>query len=395
MSEQDPRPLASSRRDRLPVEAPDAVPPEGMNSSARLPGRSLPVGRRRLAVGAVVLLFLSGLLFWQFDDVRDSVHALCFEVQSSGKLTHAANPPAPRTQVPAAGARNPLRGLFDLSNLTVPAEEIRSGGPPKDGIPALTNPTLIAAKDATYLRPEDRVIGFVAGDETRAYPLKILNYHEIVNDRVGELPIAITYCPLCDSVAAFDRRTPLGERNFGVSGLLYNSNVLLYDRDGRRDSLWSQLRAEGISGPAAARSLTPLPLELTTWQDWRQRYPQTKVLSGRTGHRRDYDQNPYAGYFAGADLMFPVRPTSDRLPAKARVLGVWTEGAARAYPESAFAGEPAQIEDRLEGKRVVVEYRPDARSLRIVEADDGVHWMYAFWFGWYAFHPETTLHGHE
>ena len=185
------------------------------------------------------------------------------------------------------------RPSFDLASLIVPANEVHSGGPPKDGIPALTNPRFIAASEATYLRPDERVIGFASGEEARAYPLSILNYHEIVNDRVGDLPVAVTYCPLCDSCAVFDRRTELGEREFGVSGLLYNSNVLMYDRGGQPESLWSQVMTRGISGPAARRPLTALPLELTTWIEWRSRHPETSVLSSETGHRRDYRRSPY------------------------------------------------------------------------------------------------------
>lgn len=274
----------------------------------------------------------------------------------------------------------PLRGGFDLSDLRVPAEEILPGGPPKDGIPALTNPKLIPARDASYLRPQDRVIGYVADGEARAYPLKILNYHEIVNDRVADVPIAVTYCPLCDSVAVFDRRTPLGERVLGVSGLLYNSNVLMYDRGGTPESLWSQLQAAGISGPAAGKPLRALPVELTTWQDWRMRYPGTCVLSPQTGHRRNYERNPYHGYFAQPALMFPAHPTSDRLPAKARAQGVWTSGAPRAYPESAFSRQRSRVEDEIRGKKVVIAFNPDAGSLRMVHAEEGVQWKYALWF---------------
>lgn len=225
---------------------------------------------------------------------------------------------------------------FDLRNAIIPKNEIRSGGPPKDGIPALTNPAVIRARDAAYLNATDRVAGVAIGEEARAYPLKILNYHEVVNDRLGAVPIAVTYCPLCDSVVVFDRRDqPAGGARggvleFGVSGLLYNSNVLTYDRGGRPESLWSQLAAQGVSGPGAKRDLKTLPVELTSWQDWHRRHPSTTVLSERTGHARNYQVNPYQAYFAGRNLMFPARPMSNRLPAKIPVLGVWAGGKARA-----------------------------------------------------------------
>ncbi|MGD9858243.1 MAG: DUF3179 domain-containing protein [Planctomycetaceae bacterium] len=290
----------------------------------------------------------------------------------------------------------PRRGpAFDLSQLTVPRTEIRSGGPPKDGIPALSEPRLISADQAAYLQPDDRVLGVIEGKDARAYPLKILNYHEIVNDDVGETPIAVTYCPLCDSAAVFDRRTPLGKRDFGVSGFLYNSNVLMYDRGGRPESLWSQVKTQGISGPAAEQSLKSVPLELTTWSDWRARHPHTQVLSPRTGHDRDYSRNPYGGYFETPQLMFPVQPLSDRLPTKQRLLGVWSGNTARAYPESAFSPERTRVEDEIDGKRIIVEFNPQTRSLRVAEAEAGIEWMYSLWFAWYAFHPKTDVFGKE
>jgi hypothetical protein len=296
-----------------------------------------------------------------------------------------------QNSVLAQGSGTREASAFELSAATIPRNEIFAGGPPKDGIPALTNPKLIAAKEARYLNRDDRVIGFVRGQESRAYPLAILNHHEIVNDSVGEVPIAVTYCPLCDSAAVFDRRTPLGQRDFGVSGLLYNSNVLMYDRGGQPESLWSQIKTTGISGPGANQALKALPVELTTWGDWRARHPETKVLSPQTGHERDYRRNPYAGYFDQPGLMFSARPTSDRLPTKARVLGVWTDAAARAYPLSAFGNEQKRIEDKIGGKKIALQYNPEARSLRVLQADEGVEWMYSLWFSWYAMRPETEI----
>ena len=210
---------------------------------------------------------------------------------------------------------------FDLSKATVPVEEIHSGGPPKDGIPALSKPRLIAAKAATYLAAGDRVIGVAIEGEARAYPIRILNYHEIVNDVLSGKPIAVTYCPLCDSAAVFDRETPRGLREFGVSGLLYNSNVLMYDRDEKAESLWSQLQTEAVAGVQVHNRLKLLPLELTTWSDWQSRHPAATVLSPETGHQRDYSRSPYDSYFSTPQLMFPVEPSSNRLPTKEKVLG--------------------------------------------------------------------------
>lgn len=285
---------------------------------------------------------------------------------------------------------------FDLTNASIPRNQISSGGPPKDGIPALTDATFVTASRAKFLKPDDRVIGVTIGREAKAYPLKILNYHEVVNDRVGGRPLAVTYCPLCDSVAVFDSRTADGPIEFGVSGLLYNSNVLLYDRSqDKPESLWSQMMSESISGPRVGQTLLTLPVELTAWSDWRARHPDTSVLSPDTGHRRNYSRNPYAGYFGGARLMFPVQPvdTNKRLPPKAQVLGVWAGEAARAYPLSAFAPirQPQEFSETLAGRQFTLHYDPRHRSLRVIHSDAGLQWMYAFWFAWYAFHPETEL----
>ena len=288
------------------------------------------------------------------------------------------------------GLRSSARDYFDLSSATIPAAEILSGGPPVDGIPALSTPELVEADKAAYLQPTDRVIGYAHG-EARAYPLKILNYHEIVNDQIADLQFAITYCPLCDSAAAFNRRA-IGGRELGVSGLLYNSNVLMYDR-GEGRGLWSQLRAEAVSGPDARQDLPALPIELTTWADWKSRHPATLVLSVQTGHHRDYQVNPYARYFASTRTMFPVKPSSDRLPARQRLLGVWSNDVYRAYPVPDVAWEQPQLADTIDGNSVTIEYVPPARTLRVVDADPGVYWMYSFWFSWYAMHPDTEIFG--
>jgi len=285
---------------------------------------------------------------------------------------------------------------FDLGQkVGIPRDEIHAGGPGKDGIPSLDSPKFIAAKEAGWLKPEDRIVGVERAGKARAYPLRILVWHEVVNDTIGDEPLAVTYCPLCDSVAAFDRRTPSGGKKFGVSGLLYNSNVLMFDRGGKPEGLWSQIKGQAVSGPPSGQALRTLPVELTTWADWRARHPETSVLSSETGFRRDYSRDPYAGYFDRPGLVFPAKPKSDRLPEKSRVLGVWVaDGTAKAYPLKAFANsrEPVEFQDRIAERSLTLRYDPASKSLRIVKADEGVQWMYSLWFAWYAFHPETKLY---
>ena len=194
-------------------------------------------------------------------------------------LTLALGPPAPRLGGPSG---------FDLSELAIGKGEIHAGGPGKDGIPALVDPRVISADAAHAMGAADRVIGVAFGNTARAYPLRILDWHEAVNDTVAGRSLLVTYCPLCDSAAVFDRAGRGRARQFGVSGLLYNSNVLLYGRGGR-DPLYSQLMASAVSGPQSRTPLPLLPCELTTWASWRNRHPQTDVLSFDTGYSRPYD----------------------------------------------------------------------------------------------------------
>ncbi|QDU52272.1 hypothetical protein Pan110_46460 [Gimesia panareensis] len=334
---------------------------------------------RRIVIAVLCLILLSGILGWRIRQQgwQKFKNSLLF-----------ANQPRKRNL-------QPPRQEFDFSNSVIPPGEIQHGGPPKDGIPALSNPEFLTISDAEYLKPDDRVISVMAGKEARAYPLKILNYHEIVNDRIGETPIAVTYCPLCDSSVVFDRRTTAGEREFGVSGLLFNSNVLMYDRGSPQESLWSQLMTAGVAGPGAKQKLKTFPLEVTTWKDWASRYPDGKVLSDQTGHARDYRSSPYQPYFETPQLIFPVKHVDKRLPAKTPVLGVWNGTKAIAFPLNRLSIENPLSRETINGKNFEVRFNPQSKGLQVLNAEDGVEWMYTFWFAWAAFHPQTEIYGSE
>ncbi|MBN1341766.1 MAG: DUF3179 domain-containing protein [Phycisphaerae bacterium] len=293
---------------------------------------------------------------------------------------------------------------FDLTTCLISRKEIRAGGPPKDGIPALTRPPTVPGHEARHLGDDDRVIGISLGQESRAYPLAILNYHENVNDELGRKSIAVTYCPLCDSAIVFDRVVDGQTRDFGISGLLYNSNVLLYDRQpsGRGESLWSQLQMRAVAGPAAQRGLklSALPCELTPWADWKNRHPDTTVLSANTGFARDYRRNPYSRYFASDRLMFPVSPRPDGragLRNKDKLVVVKIGDSMRAYPVRTVArgaGSRGWIEDTLQDKRVRLIHTGASDTVRIEFPDalDGhASVMYTFWFAWYAMHPKSQV----
>lgn len=329
-----------------------------------------------------------GLIFAALAAAYASLVAVAYFDVLGGGLFGWGGGPAPRMEY----RQDPAP--FNLTALTIPRERVLSGGPRKDGIPALSSPATIPADDPLAPRPRDRVIGVAQGGRARAYPLAILNLHEVVNDSVGGTPVAVTYCPLCDSAAVFDRRTALGEKEFGVSGLLFNSNVLMYDRSGgERDSLWSQLTAAGVSGAAAASSLTTLPLELTTWEAWRRRHPDTDVVSPKTGHARDYGVDPYEGYFETPNLMFPAEPRDERLATKERVLGLWSDDGAVAVRAASLEAGAAPQRIPVGSRHATVEYERASETLRVLEADDGVRWVYSLWFAWFAFHPETQVHG--
>jgi len=182
--------------------------------------------------------------------------------------------------------------------------ELLSGGPPKDGIPALDNPRFDTAA-TTPFTGEDLILGVVLNGEAKAYPYGILNWHEIVNDIVGGVPVTITYCPLCDTGITFERRVNGRTTTFGVSGKLYQSCLVMYDR--LTDSLWSQPWGTGIFGNETNSVLNRLPTYKTTLGAWLEAYPQSAILSTGTGYSRDYFRYPYGTYFTNSQLIFPVR----------------------------------------------------------------------------------------
>jgi hypothetical protein len=281
---------------------------------------------------------------------------------------------------------------FDVSAATVPLSAIERGGPPKDGIPAIDQPKFVTASQAS-LQPDDRVLALNRNGVARAYPVRILNWHEVVNDRVGAEAIVVTYCPLCGTGMAFEARVRGRPTTFGVSGLLYNSDVLLYDR--ATQSLWSQIKQAAVAGPMHGTRLVSVPLEHTTWADWRARNPGTQVLSTATGFVRDYDRDPYSGYHKIERLMFDVQHRDDRFPLKEWVLGLDIDGVQKAYPFSVLdraAGNSGGINDSV-GKRVVRIHFD--RSHRTARAFDGkgqpLPAVMAFWFAWVAFHPATEV----
>jgi hypothetical protein len=206
-------------------------------------------------------------------------------------------------------------------------DDLRSGGPPPDGIPALDHPRFEPAAQVTWLQDHEPVLAFELGGVARAYPVQVLTWHEIVNDTVAGVPIAISYCPLCNSAIAFDRRLGTRVLDFGTSGRLYRSDLVMYDR--QTDSLWVQFLGQAVAGRLTGAALVEYPVSTVSWADWRQTHPDGSVLSRDTGFDRPYGQNPYPGYDDIHTSPFLLDRRADpRLAAKARVLGINRGGVA-------------------------------------------------------------------
>jgi len=278
---------------------------------------------------------------------------------------------------------------FLIDDPLVPEAEILSGGVPRDGIPAITNPRFVTATGSDFLDPRDRVLGLAMNGVARAYPIKILNFHEIVNDDLGE-PIVISFCPLCGTGIAFRGSIDDERYTFGVSGLLYNSDVLMYDH--QTESLWSQIAARAVSGELKGKELERVPVAHTTWEAWRAQYADTEVLSIDTGFRRDYYHSPYGAYLLSNRIMFPVAHRDDRLATKQLVIGLEIDGQFKAYPLALLPSGVDRVADIHAGTEIFVEYDHDALAGRVVDSNgEEIPTFLAFWFAWVAFHPETEV----
>ncbi len=353
--------------------------------------RRLGVSRKRLRAWTLVLALLALTVYAATTDslgllTEWAMRGPSHELRTTARAETRGRPPN----------RGSTHNGFDVSNATIPIGEIRSGGPPRDGIPSIDEPRFLPASEVDYLRDADEVVGFIEQGKARAYPLRILVWHEIVNDTVGGRPIAVTYCPLCGTCMVFDRRYAGKELTFGVSGLLYNSDVLMYDR--QTESLWSQLEMAAVSGPQVGEKMLWLPSEQMTWAAWKQRYPGSEVLSTATGHGRTYDRMPYAGYEQMERTMFPVPKHRDELRNKEWVIGVVVDGLPKAYPiaELEKLGD-ASLDDVVGQSALKISYDAAARRAEVKDGTSGnmVPNVRVYWFAWQAFYPGTELYSHD
>lgn len=315
----------------------------------------------------------------------------------------------------------------------VPINEVFDGGPGRDGIPALENPAFISVANAGYLADDDLVVGVKIGADIRAYPHRILNWHEISNDTFTSEKVSINYCPLTGSAMIWNGSSTAANPTFGVSGLLYNSNLILYDRE--TDTNWSQMLIKGVNGSLSGELPTSRVVFETTWGTWKTMFPTTTVLSTNTGFSRDYTQYPYGSYRTNTNLIFPAANDDARLHKKERVLGVFGVNANKVYQIQQFSAAVDVINEAA-GEYVVIGSSGSNFAVALLaRASDGVlltftalsnsnpqtvmvdnegnEWnvfgeavagtrtgqslpriksFIAYWFAWSAFYPNAEIH---
>ncbi len=251
----------------------------------------------------------------------------------------------------------------DFSKSSVPLDEFIGGGPPKDGIPSIDDPEFVSTGEADQWLADGEPLALLeVGGETRLYPIQILVWHEIVNDEVGGVPVAVTYCPLCNSTVAFERTVEGELLDFGTTGRLRKSDLVMYDR--QTESWWQQLTAEAVVGEYTGTELEVVPTGIVSWAEARKSYPDAPVLSRDTGADRDYGSSPYPGYDDPDSDPFLLDEQADgRLPAKTRVTAIETGGgSAVVYPLERI-GREAPLNDRVNGRPVVVFHDPSVVSV--------------------------------
>ncbi|MCH8822512.1 MAG: DUF3179 domain-containing protein [Planctomycetes bacterium] len=317
---------------------------------------------------------------------------------------------------PIGNGRDVATYNFDLASCNIPQNEIIAGGLAKDVLVAMVNPPTMPGSGIVelnsdihygkYLVTKDLVIGVTVNGESRGYPMQILTCHEIVNDTLGGKPIVVTYNPLCDSVVVFERNVDGETLEFGVSGLLYNSNILMFDRKENAvgESLWSQLLGRAVAGPAAesGKKLKVLPAARLHWGEWLEAHPQSTVLALDLSMVKRYQETSYHSYFTSSKLMFEVKPPppTDGLPVKQRLLIVDTPDGRRVYPLtwiSDQADDSGRWTDTTLSTPIDFICSKDPLAVFIDQSSDNntINVRYAMWFAWHAMYPEDVPLGND
>lgn len=282
---------------------------------------------------------------------------------------------------------------FNIDERSVPATHLVRAAPAKDSIQAVMTPVFIDPSECTWLVDEDEVLSVTIGDETRAYPLRLLVWHEIVNDQIGDEPVVVTYSALSGSGVAFapGRRADGAPHTFGVSGILYNSCLLMYDHE--TESLWSQMAMTCLAGARNGESLEMLPTRRMTWGRWKQAFPAGQVLSRQTGIEADYEGEwPYGDYAEDRATIFPFDINRNEFGTKERVIGYSDGESERCWPLEKLK-EKGQMYDAIGSRTLKVFYdeKTDEVKVQDMRSREELPVISAYWFAWQAFHPDTTV----
>lgn len=265
--------------------------------------------------------------------------------------------------------------------------EIYQGCPRKDCIPSIDQPRYVMAERADFLADDDLILGLDVDGEQRAFPIRILDHHEIVNDTIGGQAVIVTWCPLCGSGLVFEPSVEGEMVEFGVSGLLHNSDLVMYDR--KTESLWQQITGEAIVGDQLGRTLRLVPSTMTDWKTWRTSHPETLVLSPETGFRRDYfGRQAYSGYAESERLMFPASRRDFSIHPKTVVFGLELDGVSLAVEEATLE-EVAEVRFTTGDEDWLVRRLPDGTVTASSASGQEQTAIRLFWFAWYNFHPDT------
>lgn len=298
------------------------------------------------------------------DGVAQATQAPTARATETAEPTPSETPGVKPTELPDEEVPRALSQSFstNFSKRAISFDEILSGGPPKDGIPAIDNPTFVSQDEAdAWLGELEPVVVFKHEAQARIYPFQILTWHEIVNDVVGGQPVAVTFCPLCNTAIVFEATVEGMPLDFGTTGRLRYSNLLMYDR--QTESWWQQATGQAVIGQFTGQQLTTLPAPIISWDEARTAFPEAQVLSRDTGFRRNYGQNPYAGYddINSSPFLFQGPITPEEMPPMARVTTVTLNGEAVAYPEEVLQ-EVRVVDDSVGGVDVVVFWQEGLAS---------------------------------
>ena len=276
---------------------------------------------------------------------------------------------------------------FELSNLEIPISEIYPGAEQRTGIPALSEPVFESSLQAdNWLEEKDMVLGIFYNGKAKAYPLRVISWHEVVNDNFNGEKVLVTFAALTHSGQAYKGA------GSGVSAMVFNNNTLFYDHNTR--SLWAQLTGQAVSGDRGGDFLEKIPVVYTSWKEWRLMYPVTSVLSVNNSDDIDYSKTAYDKYDNTIELPFPISYQNKRLPLKSKVIGLEVDGKYKAYPFSMLKKNNGLIEDFFNGMKVRIRFNAETESFITTDEEGALlPVVVSYWYAWYAYHTDTMIYG--